>query len=295
MKFQFIDAHRTDYPVALMCRVLAVSRSGYYAWCKRPPSKRKVADDKLLVALQEAYQESKGRYGAPRIYKKLLGLKWRCSRKRVARLMRENNLVGKRPKRRKVTTKQDPSKQPAPNRLQQNFTAQRPNEVWCADITHVPTNDGSLYLAVIIDLFSRLVVGWSIRQDMSRHLVIDALVMATGHRSPSAELIHHSDRGSQYTSDDFQQALTVSKIRPSMSGVGNCYDNAPAESWFATLKVECADKVFESHAVARTTLFEYIEIFYNRQRLHSQLGYLSPVEYEKQYQEMNSVSQSCVH
>lgn len=296
MRFQFIAQHLAQYPLRLLCRALKVSRSGFYAWRKRPPSARKMADKQLLEAITELFHRNKGRYGSPRIYRALLRLKWRCSLKRVARLMRENALVAKRPRRRKGTTQVDKTKQPAPNRLNQQFTVAAPNKAWCADITYIPTREGWLYLAVVLDLFSRLIVGWSMRSDMSRQLVIDAFTMARHRRQISeAGLIHHSDRGSQYTSADFRKELADAKVQASMSGTGNCYDNAPAESWFATLKIECADSVFESHAAARTELFEYIEIFYNRKRLHSRLGYKTPVEYEQEFNQMNNVPEVIVY
>jgi putative transposase len=282
MRFHFIDEHRAEFPVRLMCRVLDVSRSGYYAWRKRPPSAREMANQKLLEEIKAVHKQSRGRYGSPRIYEALLRLAIRCSRKRVARLMRQHGIRAKGRRRRKVTTDSQHDRSSAPNRLAQDFTAKSPNRKWCADITYVATREGWLYLAIIIDLYSRLIVGWAIRDDLSRHLVLAALGMATRRRRPQPGLIHHSDRGSQYASSDYQDALAAWKMQPSMSGVGNCYDNAPAESWFATLKVECVDVVYNTKVEARAELFEYMEVFYNRQRLHSQLGYMSPVSFEQQ-------------
>lgn len=283
MRFQFIDDHRSEFPVRLMCRVLDVSRSGYYAWRERPPSAREMANQKLLEEIKVVYKQSRGRYGSPRIYKALLQLEIRCSRKRVAQLMRQHGIRAKGRRRRKVTTDSRPDRPSAPNRLAQDFTAEAPNQKWCADITYIATREGWLYLAIIIDLYSRLIVGWALSDNLSCHLVLAALGMATRRRRPQPGLIHHSDRGSQYTSSDYQDALADWRILPSMSGAGNCYDNAPAESWFATLKVECVDVVYASKAEARTVLFEYMEVFYNRQRLHSQLGYMSPVSFEQQW------------
>lgn len=283
MRFQFIDDHCAEFPVRLMCRVLEVSRSGFYAWRERPPSAREMANKKLLEEIKVVHKQSRGRYGSPRIYEALLQLEIRCSRKRVARLMRQHGIRAKGRRRRKVTTDSRPDRPSAPNRLAQDFTAKAPNQKWCADITYVATREGWLYLAIIIDLYSRLIVGWALRDNLSRHLVLAALGMATRRRRPQPGLIHHSDRGSQYTSSDYQDALADWKIQSSMSGAGNCYDNAPAESWFATLKVECVDAVYNSKAEARTILFEYMEVFYNRQRLHSQLGYMSPVNFEQQW------------
>ena len=283
MRFQFIDDHRPEFPVKLMCRVLDVSRSGYYAWRERPPSAREMANQRLLGEIKAVHERSRRRYGGPRIYQALLQLEIRCSRKRVARLMRQHGIRAKGRRRRKVTTDSQPDRPSAPNRLAQDFTAKAPNQKWCADITYVATREGWLYLAIIIDLYSRLIVGWAIRDDLSRHLVLAALGMATRRRRPQPGLIHHSDQGSQYTSSHYQDALADWKIQPSMSGVGNCFDNAPAESWFATLKVECVDVVYNTKAEARTVLFEYMEVFYNRQRLHSQLSYMSPISFEQQY------------
>jgi transposase InsO family protein len=236
MRFAFIDTYRDQYPVELMCRVLKVSRSGYYAWRKREPSKRKMANQKLLALIKEIHQQSKGRYGSPRIYQALLALGYRYNRKRIARLMRQHGIQGKRPRRHKVTTDSNHRLPVAPNLLQQQFKVQAPNRVWCGDITYIATRQGWLYLAVVIDLFSRRVVGWSMRTDLTRQLVIDALQMALRRRRPPVGLIHHSDRGSQYASGDFQAVLAANGIRPSMSGKGNCFDNAPVESWFASLK-----------------------------------------------------------
>ena len=288
MRFKFIDDHRSEYPVTLMCRVLAVSRSGYYAWRERPPSAREMANRQLLESIRVIHKKSRGRYGSPRIYEALLQLEIRCSRKRVARLMRQNGIRGKRRRRYKRTTDSDHTRSIAPNQLGQDFSAYAPNEKWCADITYIATREGWLYLAIIIDLYSRMIVGWAINDDLSRHLVLAALRMATRRRRPGPGLIHHSDRGSQYASADYQRMLAGWQMLPSMSGVGNCYDNAPAESWFASLKVECVDVVYHTKAEARAELFEYMEVFYNRQRLHSKLGYLSPAAFEQQHHQLVS-------
>ena len=278
-----------------MCRVLDVSRSGYYAWRVREPSEREMANEKLLGRIRTIHQQSKGRYGSPRIYNALRQLGFRYNRKRIARLMRQHGVRGKRPRRHKVTTDSNHRLSVAPNLLMQNFKATTPNRVWCSDITYIATRQGWLYLAVVIDLFSRRVVGWSMREDMSRHLVIDALRMALRQRRPQAGLIHHSDRGSQYASHNFQAVLKANGIRPSMSGKGNCFDNAVAESWFASLKVECADHIFATRAIARSKLFAYIEPFYNRSRLHSSIGYLNPVAFEQRYHRSLNGSQLTVY
>ena len=295
MRFKFIDDHRSAYPVTLMCRVLAVSRSGYYAWRERPPSAREMANQQLLEKIKAIHKKSRGRYGSPRVYEALVQLEIRCSRKRVARLMRENGIRGKRRRRYKRTTDSEHTRPIVPNRLRQDFSATAPNQKWCADITYIATREGWLYLAIIIDLYSRMIVGWAIKDDLSRHLVLAALRMATGRRRPGPGLIHHSDRGSQYASDDYQRMLDAWKISSSMSGTGNCYDNAPAESWFASLKVECVDVVYHTKAEARAELFEYMEVFYNRQRLHSRLGYLSPAAFEQQQHQLVSGALPLVH
>lgn len=283
MRFQFIDEHASHFPVTLLCRVLDVSRSGYYAWRQRLPSAREMADQRLLEEIIAVYEQSRRRYGSPRIHRALRQKGYRCSCKRVARLMRQNGLRAKGRRRHKVTTDSQHTHAVAQNRLQQDFSASAPNEKWCADITYVATCQGWLYLAIILDLYSRLIVGWAIADDMSRHLVLAALGMATRRRQPSPGLIHHSDRGSQYASGDYQAALAAWGIVASMSSVGNYYDNAPAESWFASLKVECVDTLYDTRADAQTALFEYMEVFYNRQRLHSSLDYMSPLAFEQQY------------
>jgi putative transposase len=229
-----------------------------------------------------------GCYGSPRTYAALLQLELRCSRKCVARLMRQHGIRAKGRWRRKVTTHSQHYQKTAPNHLAQNFTATAPNQKWCGDITYVATRAGWLYLAVIIDLYARSIVGWAMADNLSRQLVLAALHMATGRRRPSPGLLHHSDRGSQYASADYQAALADWQIQPSMSSTGNCYDNAPAESWFASLKVECADTVYDTKAEARTALFEYMELFYHRQRLHSRLGYLSPFAFEQPFHRLTS-------
>jgi len=292
MKFQFIHEHRDTWPISLMCRVLDVSRSGYYSWRKRPVSACKMADEVLKVVIQSVHKESRSCYGVLRVYWRLRRLGWRCSHKRVARLMRELGLRGKRRRRyRPQTTDSEHNLPVAPNLLQQDFSATASNQKWCGDISYIATTEGWLYLAVVIDLFSRRVVGWAMSDTIDRFLVLAALDMAIRHRKPVPGLIFHSDRGSQYASHDFRDALAASGILASMSGKGNCYDNAVAESWFATLKIEGIDGVlYGSRAEARTSLFDYIEVFYNRQRLHSKLGYLSPNDYEQEFNQLLHVA-----
>lgn len=292
MKYQFIHEHRNTWPIMLMCRVLDVSRSGYYNWRQRPVSARQMADEELKVVIKSVHEESRGCYGVRRVYWRLRQLGWRCSRKRVARLMRQLGLRGKKKRRyRPQTTDSDHTLPIAPNRLERDFSATAPNQKWCGDISYIETLEGWLYLAVVIDLFSRRVVGWAMSPKIDRFLVLDALEMAVKRRKPSKGLIFHSDRGSQYASTDFRATLADHGILASMSRKGNCYDNAPSESWFSTLKGECVDgQVYETHAIARTDLFDYIEVFYNRQRLHSTLGYLSPLAYEQQFTQLLNVA-----
>lgn len=283
MKYQFIAAHREEFEIKVMCRVLGVSRSGYYAWRNRPTSARKMADQALSQHIKEIHQQSRQTYGSPRIQVELAEQGVNCSGKRVARLMRQEEVVAKQSRKFKVSTTDSAHPYPvAPNLLDQDFTTSQPNEKWLADITYIPTAEGWLYLAVVLDLYSRRIVGWAMRDNLERHLVIAALQMALQRRQPSSGLLHHSDRGSQYASDDYQALLTQHQIRCSMSRKGNCYDNAPTESFFGTLKTELVHHCdYQTKAEAKTDIFEYIEVFYNRTRRHSALSYQSPVNFEK--------------
>jgi transposase InsO family protein len=275
-------AHESEHDVKRMCRVLAVSRSGYYAWRNRPDSQRTQANGTLLVRIREEYQLSRKTYGSPRIHAALRKKGVRCSRKRVARLMRLDQIAARRARRHiPHTTQRDPQVLPAPNLLNQDFSSPAPDRKWVSDITYIDTAEGWLYLAAVLDLFSRRIVGWAMDEHMETSLVQNAWNMAVSQRTPSAELLHHSDQGSQYTSDLYQQSLAAHHCQVSMSQVGNCFDNAAMESFFSTLKTECADHQFDTRAQARTVIFEYIEAWYNRQRLHSTLDYLSPVEFER--------------
>jgi len=274
--------HESEFRVQRMCRVLGVGRSGYYAWCSRSASQRVQEDEVLLVKIQQEYQISCGTYGSPRIHAALQKQGVKCSQKRVARLMRLHKITGrKRQKRRPVTTQRDPSAIPAPNLLNQEFYASAPDQKWVSDITYIETAEGWLYLASILDLFSRKVVGWAMADHMEASLVEDALKMALQQRQPEAGLLHHSDQGRQYTSVAYQNRLANAHCQVSMSRTGNCYDNAAMESFFGTLKTECATQPFATRAQARTAIFEFIEAWYNRQRLHSSLDYLSPMEFER--------------
>lgn len=283
MKYQFITDHREEFEITVMCRVLAVSRSGYYAWRKRPTSARKMADQELSQQIKEIHQQSRQTYGSPRIQAELAENGVNCGQKRVARLMRQEELWAKQSRKFRVTTTDSAHPYPvAPNLLDQDFSASRPNEKWLTDITYIPTAEGWLYLAVVMDLYSRRIVGWAMRDSLERHLVIAALQMALKMRQPPPGLLHHSDRGSQYASDDYQALLTHHQICCSMSRTSNCYDNAPMESFFGTLKTEWVHHChYQTKAEAKTDIFEYIEVFYNRVRRHSALSYQSPVNFEK--------------
>jgi putative transposase len=282
MIYKFMAEHASEFRVQRMCRVLGVGRSGYYAWCSRSASQRVQEDEVLLVKIQQEYQISRGTYGSPRIHAALQKQGVKCSQKRVARLMRLHKITGrKRQKRHPVTTQRDPGAIPAPNLLNQEFYASAPDQKWVSDITYIETAEGWLYLASILDLFSRRVVGWAMADHMEASLVEEALKMALQQRQPEAGLLHHSDQGRQYTSAVYQNRLANAHCQVSMSRTGNCYDNAAMESFFGTLKTECATQPFATRAQARTAIFEFIEAWYNRQRLHSSLDYLSPIEFER--------------
>jgi putative transposase len=283
MRYTFIAAHEVEFQVKRMCKVLEVHRSGYYAWRRRTPSTREQANRALLALIAAEHADSRKTYGSPRIHVALRRKGVRCGRNRVARLM---HLHGITPLKRRpyhpVTTQRQPGVVPAPNLLDQKFTAAAPNQKWVSDFTYIETFEGWLYLAVVLDLFSRKVIGWAMSQTMDTALVEKALRMALETRQPPAGLLHHSDQGSQYTSAVYRNCLTTALSQLSMSGAGNCYDNAVAESFFGTLKTECVTGPFCTCAQARTTIFEYLEVWYNRQRLHSTLGYHSPVDFEQQ-------------
>jgi transposase InsO family protein len=267
-----------------MCQLLGVTRSGYYSWKPDQVSPRQLENQVLVEQIRVEYKTSRQTYGSPRIWMRLLGRGVACGRHRVARLMRKEGIrPHQRHKRFPVTTQRQSGIIPAPNRLNQDFSATAVNTKWVGDFTYIDTAQGWLYLAIILDLFSRKVVGWAMSEHMDTALVETALHMALRTRQPKATLLHHSDQGSQYTSSVYQSSLADWNIQPSMSRVGNCYDNAVAESFFGTLKAECVIHPFATYAQARTTIFEYIEVWYNRQRLHSSLGYLSPVEFEQKH------------
>ena len=281
MKYQFVRDHRDRYPVQRMCRMLDVSPSAYYAWRARPESRRVREDRRLLVEIKAIHQAKRGTYGSPRIHAELKSQGQSHGLKRVARLMRENDIRAKQKRKFKATTDSKHSHPVAPNLLQRDFEATAPNQKWVADITFIPTREGWLYLAAILDLYSRAVVGWSMASRMTSRLVLDALDMAVGRRRPGPGLLHHSDRGSQYACGDYQKALQAHGMICSMSRKGDCWDNAPMESFFHTLKTEMVHhRDYRTRGEAKTDIFEYIEVFYNRNRSHSALGFCTPEEYE---------------
>jgi len=270
------------WPVGVLCETLGVSRSGYYAWRGRGPSDQAKRRAALLAQIERAYEVGRSNYGSPRVTAELKDQEVTVCENTVAKLMRQAGLAAK-PKRRYVpyTTDSGHDCPVAPNRLDRDFAADLPDRRWTADITYVPTDEGWLYLAVVMDLFSRRIVGWSMRPHLKAELACEALQMAIRGRRPDAGLLHHSDRGVQYACATYRQMLTEAKIEPSMSRTGNCYDNAVTESFFSTLKTELVHhERYQTHEQARRSLFEWIEVFYNRQRRHSALGYLSPEAFE---------------
>jgi transposase InsO family protein len=282
VKYEFIAAEKAHYSTALLCRVLKVSRSGFYAWVGRGPSRRVRADVALTARIRCIHAESRETYGSPRVHEELADEGVGVGRKRVARLMRAASLTGCTPRVFRRTTDSKHTQPVAPNVLARQFTAPAPNTVWVADITYVKTWQGWLYVAVVLDLFSRRVVGWAVDDHMRAELAIEALRMALGRRLPASGLVHHSDRGSQYASDAYRQLLADYGITCSMSRTGDCWDNAVAESFFATFKAELVyRRPWPTHLETKAAIGEYIEIFYNNQRRHSAIGYVSPAMFEK--------------
>lgn len=289
--YEFVEREKANHAVVRLCQALGVSLSGYWAWRRRTSSARAQADAQLTEQIRAIHQASRQTYGAPRIHAALATSGTHCGRKRVARLMRIAGLTGCHRRRPFRTTQRDPQAEPAPDLVQRQFVATAPNALWIADITYVPTlTEGFLYVAVILDVFSRRVVGWAMAAHLRTELVVGALEMAVWNRQPGDGVIHHSDHGCQYTSLLFGERCQAAGIRCSMGSVGDCYDNAMAESFFATLECELlARQPFPTQLAARTALFEYLEVFYNRQRRHSALGYLSPVEYERRWATQTAV------
>ena len=285
MKFDFILAEKANYPVTALCRCLGVSRQGFYAYVKRPPSERARRDQELCEAILRIFEASRGTYGSPRMLAALRAEGVRTSKRRVERLMRELGLQAREPKRYRVTTLADVSHPVAQNTLDRDFRADAPDQRWVTDITYIWTDEGWVYLAAIVDLFSRAVVGWALEDDLSTELPLRALRNALTRREPEPGLMHHSDRGCQYTSRLYRDVLASEGIEVSMSRKGNCWDNAVAESFYATLKVELVNRQsWASMRELRVALFDYIETFYNRERLHSTLGYRTPAQVEAEHQ-----------
>jgi putative transposase len=284
-RYRFIAAEKGQHPVALLCRVLRVSRSGFYAWVGRTPPARARADAALMDQIAAIHRESRGTYGAPRIHAELADSHGvHCGRKRVARLMRAAGLAGVCRRRTARTTRRDATAEVADDLVKRAFTTSAPNQLWVADITYLPTWQGFLYLAVVLDAFSRRVVGWAMADHLQTELVLDALEMALWNRRPTTAVIHHSDHGCQYTSLAFGRRCRQAGISVSMGSVGDCYDNAMAESFFATLECELiARNRWRTHTEARMAVFDFIEGFYNPRRRHSALAYLSPAEYERRH------------
>jgi putative transposase len=282
--FRFVELERARFPVTTMCRVLGVSPSGFWAWSSRAPSVRARSDAGLTVLIRRIHEQSRGTYGVPRVHAELAYEGTRCSRKRVARLMHTAGIEGVHRRRAVHTTVRDRDAAPAPDLVNRVFTARCPNQLWVADITYVPTWSGFLYVAVVVDAFSRAVVGWSMAGRMRTELILDALDMAIARRRPAEGLVHHSDRGTQYTSLAFGRRCREAGISLSMGSTGDAYDNAMAESFFASLETELLDRTtFRTRADARLAVFDYIEAFYNPTRRHSALDYLSPTDFERRY------------
>ena len=284
MKYRFIEKQRQSFLVSPMCASLGVSRSGYYAWRKRKPSQREVDNQLLIDHIRRIHRLSRRAYGSPRVWAQLKRQGFTCSEKRIARLMRQDELQGRRKHHRVVTTNSKHAFPIAPNMLNRDFQALKPNEKWVADITYIHTEEGWLYLAGVMDLFSRKIVGWEMSNQVDASLVEKALRMALYQRQPGRGLLHHSDRGCQYASSLIRNILDANQVEVSMSSKGNCYDNAVIESFWGTLKNEWVHhQKYKTRSQARTDIFSYIEGFYNTVRLHSSLGYLSPVEFESKY------------
>jgi putative transposase len=281
MKYQFVAAYQTEHRLTRLCQTLGVSRSGYYAWRRRPASPRTRANARLVGQMQQLHRQTKERYGAVKLWRALLASGVACGRHRVARLRRQYGLMARRVRRFRVVIEHHQFAPPAPNRLQQVFVAPAPNRIWAGDLTAIATRAGWVYLAVILDLYSRRVIGWAMSPRPDQHVALTALQMAMTHRRPRPGLIHHTDQGATYTSVAYQRQLVQTGLVASMSRKGNCYDNAVVESFFSTLKNELVhERDYHTREEAQAEVFEFIEVFYNRQRLHQTLGYVSPVQFE---------------
>jgi len=280
--YRLIEAEKTSFPVQFMCRMLGVSRSGYYGWKMRPSWARSREDATLTVKIHEIHRRSRQTYGSPRIHAGLRTLGPRCGRKRVERLMRQAGLQGCIRGRRRGTTRRGKRAAPAEDLVKRDFAATRTDKIWVADITYVPTREGFLYLAFILDVYSRRIVGWAMESHLRTELVVDALQMAVWRRKPAPGLVHHSDQGVQYTALSFSERLKEVGITPSMGRTGTALDNAMAESFVSTMKAELVSRLwFPTRQAARTAIFDYLETFYNTRRLHSALGYMSPADFEE--------------
>lgn len=287
-----MQQEKAAHHVATLGRVLGVSPSGYYAWCDRPPSARAQADQVLLAQIRVSHEQSRGTYGAPRIHADLQAQGIRCGRKRVARLMCEADLAGAQRRRYRGTTRQDREAAVVPDLVKRDFTASAPDQLWVADITYVPTTEGWLYLATVLDAWSRRIVGWAMADTLRTDLVVEAFNMAVWNRRPARGVVHHSDRGAQYTSLAFSRRCHDAGVAPSMGSIGNAYDNALAESFFASLKTELLMRhTFATRKAARLALFDFIEAFYNPHRRHSALEFLSPAEFERRWWQRNGIVQ----
>jgi transposase InsO family protein len=282
MRFRFIEDRRADYPVTILCDVLGVSPAGYYAWRSRPESQRSAANREIVDDIKQVHRDTSGRYGSPRIHAELKAQGRRVSRGRIERLMRHHGIRAIMARPRRVRTTDSRHDFPiAPNLLKRNFTAAAPNRIWLADITYVETDQGWLYLATVMDLYSRRIVGWAMADHLRTDLPLAALTMAISAQRPGAGLIHHSDRGVQYAAADYRKVMQSAGFRASMSRKADCYDNAPMESFFHTLKTELVHhRQYATRAEAKRDIFAYIEGFYNRTRRHSAIGYISPIEME---------------
>ena len=282
MKYAFIQNESTAHPVCRLCKLVGVSRSGYYDWTQRPPSQREQQSEQLLGQIKAIFSAHKQRYGSPRIHATLLRQGIPISRGRIERLMRAHQIVAQRAKRHKRIYRQREQQKAAPNVLSRRFNASRPNSKWVSDITFIPTREGHLYLAIVLDIYSRAIVGWAMSHRINGDLVLDALEMAIQHRGSPEDVLVHSDQGSQYTAEQYRKQLRQHRMICSMSRKGECHDNAVAESFFHTLKEELVhDENYATRQEAKQSIFQYIELYYNRQRLHSFLGYQAPLVYER--------------
>lgn len=280
---------KANFPIVVLCRVLRVSRAGFYAWRARPESAHAREDRRLAVRVRAVHEQSRCTYGSPRVHAELAAADEHVSRKRVIRLMQQEGLVARIRRRYRCTTMSEHDQPVAPNLLARRFGADAPNQRWVGDTTELAAGAGKLYLAAVIDLYSRFVVGWAVSAVNDRHLAMKALDQALRRRCPGAGLLHHSDQGSPYASEDYRRVLTTHGITCSMSRRGNCLDNAAMESWFSTLKAELGER-FDSPAAAKAALFDYVEVFYNQQRRHSALDYVSPAAYEREARRSNPMA-----